>query len=142
MFVTLAEPCKPVESIYTLAESNDQTYRRSSKEVAMQSSKTYVCADEHSVMRVGNARVMLDSIVASFEQGYSPETIQQQYPALTLEEVYGAIAWYLANASEVSQYLKRQQEVWNHWRTQAEAQPSSVIQRLRVLQAHHVSETP
>ncbi len=50
---------------------------------------------------------MLDSIVASFEQGYSAETIQQQYPALSLEEVYGAIAWYPANAGEVSQYLEK-----------------------------------
>jgi hypothetical protein len=40
----------------------------------MQSSKSYVHVDEHGVMRVGNSRVMLDSVVASFEQGYSPET--------------------------------------------------------------------
>jgi len=98
--------------------------------------KTYVRTDEHGVMRVGDTRVMLDSLVASFEQGYSPETIQQQYPTLTLEEVYGAIAWSLANAREVAQYLERQQAVWNHWRTRAEAQPSPVIQRIRVWQAH------
>lgn len=108
----------------------------------MLQSKTYVCTDEHGVMRVGNTRVPLDSIVASFEQGYTPETIQQQYPALTLEEVYGAIAWYLANASEVAQYLERQQAVWDHWRARAEAQSSPVIQRLRALQARKVSETP
>ncbi|MFO1429554.1 MAG: DUF433 domain-containing protein [Candidatus Competibacteraceae bacterium] len=108
----------------------------------MQPPKNYVHIDEYGVMRIGNTRVMLDSIVASFEQGYSPETIQQQYPALTLEEVYGAIAWYLANAGEVAQYLKRQQAVWNYWRAQAEAQSSAVLQRLRVLQAHEVSETP
>ena len=108
----------------------------------MQPSKSYVHVDEHGVMRVGNTRVMLDSVVASFEQGYSPETIQQQYPALTLEEVYGTIAWYLANTSEVAQYLKRQQAVWNHWRIQAEVQPSPVLQRLRLLQAREVLETP
>ena len=77
---------------------------------------------------------MLDSIIASFEQGHSAETIQQQYPALTLEEVYGAIAWYLANPDEVSQYLERQQAVWSQWRAKAAAQPSPVAQRLRALQ--------
>ena len=40
--------------------------------------KSYVRVDEHDVMRVGKTRVMLDSIVPSFEQGCSPETIQQQ----------------------------------------------------------------
>jgi len=63
-------------------------------------SQSYVITDEQGVMRAGKSRVMLDSIIAGFEQGHSPETIQQQYPALSLEEVYGAIAWYLAHISE------------------------------------------
>jgi len=72
----------------------------------MQQPKSYIQPDEHGVMRVGSSRVMLDSVVASFQQGHSPETIQQQYPALSLEDVYGAIAWYLANAEEVARYLR------------------------------------
>ena len=40
---------------------------------------------------------MLDSVVAAFHQGHSAETIAQQYPALSLEEIYGAITYYLAN---------------------------------------------
>jgi uncharacterized protein (DUF433 family) len=32
-------------------------------------------------------RISLDSIVASFNGGESPETIQQHFPVLTLEEV-------------------------------------------------------
>jgi uncharacterized protein (DUF433 family) len=101
----------------------------------VQSPKTYVRVDESGVMRVGTSRVMFDSIMASFEQGHSAETIQQQYPALSLEEVYGAIAWYLAHADEVAQYLQRQQAIWDQWRTKAAEQPSPVIQRLRALQA-------
>jgi hypothetical protein len=53
--------------------------------------KQYVRVDEQGVMRVGTTRVMLDALVAGFEQGHAPETIQQQFPALSLEEVYGAI---------------------------------------------------
>jgi uncharacterized protein (DUF433 family) len=79
----------------------------------MQQSKSYVRTDEYGVMRVGATRVMLDSVVAGFQQGHSPETIQQQYPALSLEEVYGAIAWYLAHTEEAEQYLARQAAVWN-----------------------------
>jgi hypothetical protein len=46
----------------------------------MNEERRYVRVDAHGVMRIGNSRVMLDSIVAGFEQGHSPETLQQQYP--------------------------------------------------------------
>jgi len=97
----------------------------------MQPPKPYVNVDSHGVMRVGQAGVMLDSVVAAFQQGHSPETIQQQYPALTLEEVYGTIAHYLANREEVEQYLERQGEVWRQWREKAAEAASPVVQRLR-----------
>jgi uncharacterized protein (DUF433 family) len=78
----------------------------------MNEESRYVRVDEHGVMRIGNSRVMLDSIVAGFAQGHSPETLQQQYPALSLEEVYGAITYDLAHTDEVHAYLKRQDELW------------------------------
>jgi uncharacterized protein (DUF433 family) len=97
----------------------------------MQTAKIYVRQDERGVLRVGETRVMLDSVVAAFHQGHSPETIAQQYPALSLEEVYGAIAYYLANEEDVNQYLRRQEEVWKQWREKANAVTSPVVQRLR-----------
>jgi uncharacterized protein (DUF433 family) len=57
----------------------------------MSEEKSYVRVDEHGVLRVSDTRVMLDSVIAAFQQGHSPETIRQQYPALSLEEVYGSI---------------------------------------------------
>ena len=65
----------------------------------MSATTSYVRVDPHGVHRVADTRVMLDSVVAAFHQGNSPETIQQQYPALSLEEVCGSIAYYLANAA-------------------------------------------
>jgi hypothetical protein len=47
----------------------------------------------------------LDSIVYAFQKGLSPESIVQSFPLLTLEQVYGAIAFYLANRSEIDAYL-------------------------------------
>lgn len=101
----------------------------------MSAAKAYVRQDEHSVLRVGDTRVMLDSVVAAYHQGHSAETIAQQYPALSLEEVYGAIAYYLANKAEVDQYLRSQQDVWKQWRDKANAVASPVAQRLRGLAA-------
>jgi hypothetical protein len=83
---------------------------------------------------------MLDSVVAAFHQGHSPETIRQQYPALTLEEVYGRLAYYLAHGREVDAYLQRQDALWEQERGRAEQQPSAVVQRLRSLRKAGVSE--
>ena len=40
----------------------------------------------------------------------SPETICQNFELLRLEEVYGAIAYYFANQTDVDAYLIRQCE--------------------------------
>lgn len=50
---------------------------------------------------VAESRVSLDSIVYAFRGGESPETIQQNFPTLTLEQVYGAIAFYLSRQAEI-----------------------------------------
>jgi uncharacterized protein (DUF433 family) len=91
----------------------------------------YVSTDEHGVMRVGQTRVMLDSVIASFIDGCSAETIVQQYPSLLLEEVYGAIAFYLGNRALVDGYLARQDDVWKKARETAGRSASPVVARLR-----------
>jgi uncharacterized protein (DUF433 family) len=54
---------------------------------------------------VAGTRVSLDSIVYAFLRGAAPEGIAQFYPVLSLEEVYGAIAFYLANQVEIDALL-------------------------------------
>ncbi len=54
---------------------------------------------------VGGRRVSLDSLVYAFLRGAAPEGIAQSYPVLSLEEVYGAIAYYLANQVEIDAML-------------------------------------
>ena len=55
---------------------------------------------------VKGTRVSLDSIVYSFRDGESPETIRQNFPSLTLEQVYGAITFYLAHQAEVDANIR------------------------------------
>ncbi|MBM3834137.1 MAG: DUF433 domain-containing protein [Verrucomicrobia bacterium] len=71
--------------------------------------------------------------MAAFEQGASPETIQQQYPTLSLEEVYGAITYYLAHRKQIQQYLRRQGVLWEKWRKRASKHRHPVVERLRSL---------
>ena len=85
-------------------------------------------------MRVGQTRVMLDSVLASFRDGCSAETaetIVQQVPALSLEEIYGAIAFSIGHRDRVDAYLARQDAVWNRQRETAGRMASPVVARLR-----------
>jgi uncharacterized protein (DUF433 family) len=59
---------------------------------------------------VAGTRVSLDSIVYSFKGGDSPETIRQNFSSLTLEQVYGAIAFYLAHEQEVNANIHEGEE--------------------------------
>lgn len=55
---------------------------------------------------VTGTRVSLDSVVLAFLQGLSPEAIAGEcFPTLSLEQVYGAIAYYLAHRPEIDAYL-------------------------------------
>jgi uncharacterized protein (DUF433 family) len=54
---------------------------------------------------VAGSRVSLDSIVYAFQQGQTAEFIAQSFPVLSLEQVYGTIAFYLANRERIDKYL-------------------------------------
>ena len=55
---------------------------------------------------IANSRVSLDTIVYAFLDGQSPESIAQSLPVLTLEQIYGAIAFYLAHQTEIETYFE------------------------------------
>ncbi len=55
---------------------------------------------------VTGTRVSLDSVVYAFLRGESPEGIAESFPALTLEEIYGSIAFYLSRRDQIDQYLR------------------------------------
>ena len=66
--------------------------------------KSYVERRDDGYWMTGT-RISLDSLVYAFKRGAAPETIQRAFPLLTLEEIYGAITFYLAHAQEIDTYL-------------------------------------
>jgi uncharacterized protein (DUF433 family) len=70
-----------------------------------------VSADRNFVERrddsfyLAGSRVPLASIVREFQNGDSPEAIRSAFPTLTLEQVYGAITFYLGHRAEVDDDL-------------------------------------
>jgi uncharacterized protein (DUF433 family) len=79
---------------------------------------------------LAGTRISLDSIVHAFRRGESPEAICQNFELLALEEVYGAVAYYLANQSEVDAYLTRQDEKWAEGKRSSEPLPDGLRERL------------
>ena len=70
--------------------------------------KQYV-EQREDVYWASGTRVSLDSIVYAFLEGHTAESIAQSFPVLTLEQVYGAITFYLANRSDIDTYLRREE---------------------------------
>ena len=62
------------------------------------------------------SRVSLDSIVYAFLRGESPETIADSFPSATMEQVYGAVAYYLANRDAIDAYLRDGRAEFAHLR--------------------------
>jgi uncharacterized protein (DUF433 family) len=89
---------------------------------------------------VAGSRISLDSVVFAFLEGLSPETIAIEcFPVLTLEQVYGAITYYLAHQAEVDDYLlKADAEFATLRQATHEADPAfydrlSQVRRLRAI---------
>jgi len=95
-------------------------------------------ADADGVIRVGNTRVTLDTVVAAFSQGATAEEIVQRYPSLELADVYQVIGCYLHRTAEVEAYLEKRRTQAAAVRKQNEARfdPRGVRDRLLARRAH------
>jgi len=97
--------------------------------------------DAEGVVRVGGTRVTLDTLVAAFTDGATAEEIVQQYPSVSLADVYAVLGYYLRHRAEVDAYLHRRQQQALAVRDQNErrADPGGI--RARLL-ARRATNTP
>jgi uncharacterized protein (DUF433 family) len=88
--------------------------------------------DEDGVVRVGGARVRLDSVVYAFNQGASAGEILQQYPSLALADIYARISYYLRHRSSVDEYLNERQQEHDRVRhlNESRSDPAGLRERL------------
>jgi uncharacterized protein (DUF433 family) len=89
--------------------------------------------DPDGVVRIGTTRVTLDTLVAAFAQGATPEEIAQQYPTVALADVYAVISYYLQRRAEVDHYLERRRQEAEETRLASEARYNPVGIRERLL---------
>ena len=79
---------------------------------------------------VSGTRVSLDSVVHEFLKGYLPESIAKSFPALSLEQVYGASAFYLGRREEIDDYLAREHEEFEAMRRRSRNDNPLLYERL------------
>jgi uncharacterized protein (DUF433 family) len=92
------------------------------------------------VYRVGDTRVSLDSLVYLFREGMSVESMVESYPAVSLEQVHGALAFYLANQREIDAYLADGQRTAESQHQQSRQTNAKLIAKLQ--RARDASQIP
>jgi uncharacterized protein (DUF433 family) len=65
--------------------------------------------DDVGRLMIIGSRVPLDTLVAAFKRGESPESIHESYDTVALVDVYAVLAYYLRHRSEVEAYLAEQE---------------------------------
>src|SRR5260370_13960065 len=101
--------------------------------------KEYVRKTE-GAYRVGDTRVSLDSLVYLFREGMSVESMVESFPVLTLEQVHGALAFYLANQKEIDAYLAEGERTAESQRQASKQTNAELIAKLQ--RARHESQIP
>jgi uncharacterized protein (DUF433 family) len=75
---------------------------------------------ENDAYRVAGTRISLDSLIYAYLNGHTAEAIAQAFPLLTLEQVYGALAYYLAHRETINAYLRQASEDFERLRQAAQ----------------------
>jgi Protein of unknown function (DUF433) len=79
----------------------------------------------------------------SFSEGATPEEICQDFPGLSLAQIYATIAYYLNNREQVDRYLQEGQQSAEDLRQDLNARHSDFLRDLRQrLTAVRQSTTP
>jgi uncharacterized protein (DUF433 family) len=78
-------------------------------------------SDEGGVVRVGQTRVTLQTVIGDFHRGASAEEIAHHYPAVKLSDIYLVIGFYLEHRDEVDEYISQQRDLATQARKEYEA---------------------
>ncbi len=88
--------------------------------------------DDSGVLRVGNTRVTLDSVVTAYMSGSNTEQIADDFSTLDLADIHAVISYYLRHTREVAEYLSKERQAADTVRGQIKSivAPPGLRQRL------------
>lgn len=89
---------------------------------------------EDGSIRITGSRVTLDAIVSQFKLGATAEQIREDFPSLKLQDIYGALYYYLNHREEIEEYLQKRQDAAAETRRFIESKQdhTELIEQLRL----------
>ncbi|MBI3679066.1 MAG: DUF433 domain-containing protein [Acidobacteria bacterium] len=91
---------------------------------------------------VAGTRISLDSVVYAFNEGQSPEAIQEDFPLLKRSQIYGAIAFYLDHQAEVDKYLEETEREFERQAIPLEKANPTIWAKIQRAKAEAAQTTP
>ncbi len=91
-------------------------------------------------IRLKGHRIGIDDVINYYLQGYSVEEILAELPTLNLEKIYATLTYYHQNRSKLDNYLLNLQKTREQHYQEWAANPSPLIERLRVAKAKKEQE--
>ena len=108
-------------------------------------SNQYVQARDGNLY-VRETRITVDTVIAFWQMGRSPEQIHESFPHVPLYAVYGTVAYYLEHKDAVDAFFHETEELAESRQAAVEAAHPELFARLRQRmaeqQAHESDEMP
>ena len=101
--------------------------------------------DETGTIRIANTRITLDVLLGYLLSGVKPEQIvsEEWYPALSLADVHGVLAYYYRHQAELDEFLRCRREEADRRQNEIEAtQPTFADVKARLLAGRDVAHAP
>jgi uncharacterized protein (DUF433 family) len=94
--------------------------------------------EDDGIIRVIGTRVTLESVVAVFERGGTPEEISQSFPSVRLADAYAILTYVVSHRADVAAYLERRadEELADRKRVEAASDPVAFRDRLLARQGN------
>lgn len=88
-------------------------------------------------MLVEGTRVPIDTIIGAFQDGYTADEINDQYPTVSLAAVHQVIGYYLQNRAELDGYVAKREKKKAEIRTECEQRwpADEIVARIRARQS-------
>src|ERR1019366_7380362 len=77
--------------------------------------------------------------IHEYREGAAAETIRQNFPTLFLEQIHGAIAYYLGHQQEAETYLPDLEKKWDELERAKPASPE-IQQRIQEARKHKLAK--
>lgn len=90
---------------------------------------------KEGVVRVGNTRIPLETVIEMFHEGASAEQVVDSFDVLSLADVFAVFSYYLNHRADVDDYMRESKEDAERVRREIEArQPDMFTLRQRLLE--------